>query len=105
MICFGDIVTFVKKNKNYSQQDWGKQFAKPFAYNFSMLIDNGKKVVCMQNEFKMVEDFMTSYYKNVHSCNRLAVVVTLFIFACLCFQGKAFSTKQFQCRAIFSGAQ
>ena len=60
MICFGDIATLVKKRVKTIFTLMGKQSVQPFVYNFGMLVDNGKKIVCVRSEFKsccMEEDF------------------------------------------------
>ena len=45
-----------KKAKNESrldEQGWERQTTTPIAYNFGMLFNDGKKIACLRNGFKI----------------------------------------------------
>ena len=91
-ICFGDIDMFVKKAKTIlyfiSKTGGNSLFNHMFKTLAYWLIVTKRLYVCKTNSkvaiwWKILLVTVTSYCKNVCSCNRLILVVVLFIFACL----------------------
>ena len=52
----GTATSIKKKEKSKSHLDkwgWERQTTKPIAYKFGMLFNDGKKIACLQNGFKI----------------------------------------------------
>ena len=48
-----DIIIIIKAESHLDEQDWERQTAKHIAYNLGMLFNDSKKIVCLQNAFKI----------------------------------------------------
>jgi len=81
--------TSVKEKKNESHLDewgWERQATEHIAYSFGVLFNDGKKIACLWNGFKIYRSWkiipviMTSFYENVCLSKRLTAVVAFALY-------------------------